>query len=127
MLSALLLAGLFAAPIAAAAMFAPVGTHARPGEERSRWVARLVATLMWAVILIVAIAGILAAIGVTAANVESATIGLAAASLLWLPVTRRWNAPPAGGAPFSARTAAQGRRRSASAGRSSAPRSRRSH
>src|SRR5690348_4688555 len=92
MLSALLLAGLFAAPIATAAMFAPVGGPARHGDVRSRWVGRLAATLLWAAVLIAAIVGILAAIGVTAGNIEAATIGLAMASLLWLPVTRRWNA-----------------------------------
>jgi cellulose synthase/poly-beta-1,6-N-acetylglucosamine synthase-like glycosyltransferase len=92
MLSALLLAGLFAAPIAAAAMFAPVGGSARRGEERSRWVTRLAATVIWSVVLNAAIAGILAAIGVTAGNVEAAAIGLAVASLVWLPLTRRWNA-----------------------------------
>ena len=92
MLSALLLAGLFAAPIATAAMFVPVGKPGRRGEERSRWVRRLTATVIWTTVLIAAIDGILAAVGVTAGNIEVATVGLAVASLMWLPVTRRWNA-----------------------------------
>ncbi len=37
-------------------------------------------------------AGILALIGATTGHIEGAVIGLALASLLWLPVSRRWNA-----------------------------------
>ncbi|HEX4008623.1 MAG TPA: glycosyltransferase, partial [Solirubrobacteraceae bacterium] len=90
MLSALVLAGLFAAPISTAALFLPVDGRARRDEERWRRVRRTALTLVWAVILIAAVAGILALIRVTAGNIEAAVIGLALASVLWLPVTRRW-------------------------------------
>ena len=95
MLSALLLAGLFAAPIATVALFLPatgrVG-RARRAEARSNRIARLTAALAWSVILVAAVVGILDAIGVTVANLEAAAAGLVVACLVWLPVTRRWNA-----------------------------------
>jgi cellulose synthase/poly-beta-1,6-N-acetylglucosamine synthase-like glycosyltransferase len=51
-----------------------------------------VLTLLWTAILIAVVAGILALIGVTAHNIEAAGVGLGLASVLWLPVTRRWSA-----------------------------------
>ena len=57
-----------------------------------KWVARLAATLVWAAVLIGAVVGILALVGVTAGNLVAATAGLTLATVLWLPVTRRWNA-----------------------------------
>jgi hypothetical protein len=53
---------------------------------------RLAATLVWAAVLIAAVVGILTLIGVTAGNVVAAAAGLTLATVLWLPVTRRWNA-----------------------------------
>ena len=92
MLSALLLAGLFAAPIATVALFLPSTGRARRAEERSKWIARLAATLVWAAILIAVVVAILALLGVTAVNIAAAAAGLVLASVVWLPVTRRWNA-----------------------------------
>ena len=43
-------------------------------------------------LLVCAVAAILALIGVTHRNIEAAAIGLAVASLVWLPFTRRWGA-----------------------------------
>jgi hypothetical protein len=63
MLSALLLAGLFAAPIATVALFVPATGRAQRAEERSKWIARLAATLAWAAILIAVVVAILALIG----------------------------------------------------------------
>ncbi len=92
MLSALLLGGLFAAPIATIALFVPATGRARRAEERSKWFARLGATVVWAAILIATVVAILALIGVTAGNIVAAAVGLAVASVVWLPITRRWNA-----------------------------------
>ncbi len=92
MLSALLLAGLFAAPIATVALFLPASRRARRAEERSQWIARLAATLAWGSILIAVVVGILALIGVTAGNIAAGAAGLVLAVVAWLPVTRRWNA-----------------------------------
>ena len=92
MLSALLLAGLIASPIATVALFVPTGRRARRAEERAKWIARLACALLWAAVLIAAVVGILALIGVTAGNIAAAAIGLTLACLVWLPVTRRWNA-----------------------------------
>ena len=57
-----------------------------------KWVARLGATLVWAAVLIAAVVGILGLIGVTAGNIVAAAAGLTLATVVWLPVTRRWNA-----------------------------------
>jgi cellulose synthase/poly-beta-1,6-N-acetylglucosamine synthase-like glycosyltransferase len=92
MLSALLLAGLFAAPIATIALFVPATGRAQRAEERSKWIARLGAAVVWTATLIAAVVAILALIGVTAGNIVAAAIGLAVASVVWLPATRRWNA-----------------------------------
>jgi cellulose synthase/poly-beta-1,6-N-acetylglucosamine synthase-like glycosyltransferase len=53
---------------------------------------RAVFSVAWTAILVAAIAGILALIGVTTRNIEASAAGLAVASLVWLPVTRRWGA-----------------------------------
>ncbi len=92
MLSALLLAGLIAAPIATVALFVPAGRRARRAEERAKWVARLARALVWAAVLIGVVVGILALMSVTAGQIAAAAIGLALACVVWLPVTRRWNA-----------------------------------
>ncbi|HEY1518775.1 MAG TPA: glycosyltransferase [Solirubrobacteraceae bacterium] len=92
MLSALLLAGLFAAPIATVALFLPAAGRAGRAEARSKRIARLTAALAWSAILVAVVAGILDAIGVTVANLEAGAAGLVLACVVWLPVTRRWNA-----------------------------------
>jgi glycosyltransferase involved in cell wall biosynthesis len=91
-LSALLLAGLIAAPLATAALFLPGTSSTRRVEERWRRVGRTVLTLAWTVVMIAVVAAVLAAIGVTRGNIEAAAAGLAAAALVWLPLTRRWGA-----------------------------------
>ena len=92
MLSALLLAGLFAAPLATAALFVPTSGRAGRAEELSKRAARFGATLLWSATVIAAVALILAVIGVTAGHVEAAAAGLTLATVVWLPATRRWNA-----------------------------------
>jgi glycosyltransferase involved in cell wall biosynthesis len=92
MLSALLLAGLFAAPIATAALFLPAPGRERRAEGYWRWLGRLTLALAWTAGLTAVVAGILALIGVTVRNIEAVAAGLVLASLLWLPFTRRWGA-----------------------------------
>ena len=92
MLSSLLLAGLFAAPLATVALFLPTGRRPRRDQQPVKGLARLVLALAWSALLIAVTAGILSLIDVTAGHIEAAAIGLALATLVWLPVTRRWNA-----------------------------------
>jgi cellulose synthase/poly-beta-1,6-N-acetylglucosamine synthase-like glycosyltransferase len=92
MLSALLLAGLFAAPLATVALFLPASGRGQRVEEGSGWLARLMAAVLWSAILVAAVAVILSLIGATAGHIVAAVAGLALASVLWLPVTRAWNA-----------------------------------
>ena len=92
MLSALLLAGLCAAPIATVALFLPTTRRPRRDEKPSSWRARLALALVWSMVLIAAVVAILSLIGVTTGHIEAAVIGLALANLVWLPVSRRWNA-----------------------------------
>jgi cellulose synthase/poly-beta-1,6-N-acetylglucosamine synthase-like glycosyltransferase len=91
MLSALLLAGLFSAPIATLALFLRP-----PFRGRSRgawpWTRRLTLALIGTGLLAAVTAAILWLFGVTTANTEAGAIGLVLVSLLWLPVTRRWSA-----------------------------------
>ena len=92
MLSTLLLAGLIAAPIATVALFLPAGRRARRAEQPAQRAARLTAALVGSALLIAIVVAILALIGVTTGHLEAAVVGLALACVLWLPVTRRWNA-----------------------------------
>ncbi|HET7172586.1 MAG TPA: glycosyltransferase [Gaiellales bacterium] len=91
-LSALLLAGLLAAPVTTGALFLPATSRVRPVEERWRRTDRAVLKLVWTAILVAALAAALELIGVTTRNIEAAVVGLALASALWLPVTGRWGA-----------------------------------
>src|SRR5689334_17014084 len=90
MLSALLLAGLLAAPISTAALFLPGLDRTRRAEEWWRWAGRAALSLLWTAAVIAIVAALLALIGATTRNIEAAAAGLAIASLVWLPVTRRW-------------------------------------
>jgi len=92
MLSALLLSGLLAAPITTAALFLPGTSRTRRVERAWRWIGRAALSLAWTAILIAVVAAILTLFGVTTRNVEAAAVGLAVASLIWLPITRRWGA-----------------------------------
>ena len=92
MLSALLLAGLFAAPIATASLFVPAA--ASPGASVGgswRALGRLTLTVAWSAAVVAVAVAILALLSVTPRNIEAAAIGLAIASVVWLPVTRRWS------------------------------------
>ncbi|HEX3900634.1 MAG TPA: glycosyltransferase [Mycobacteriales bacterium] len=91
MLSALLLAGLFAAPIATLALFVQPPRRGR-GFGAWPWARRFVLAIIGSVVLAAIAAGLLAAIGATTRNLIAAAIALVAVSLAWLPFTRRWNA-----------------------------------
>ena len=91
MLAALLLAGLFAAPIATIALFLPAP---KLGGVAGTWpfVRRTMFALVCTAILAAIVAGCLAAIGVTRGHIGVAVGSLIAVSLVWLPVTRSWSA-----------------------------------
>jgi len=91
MFAALVLAGIIAAPLGTAALlvqarhrFAATGT----GPAIRRFAFAIGGTAVLAVIVI----AVLRLLRVTEHNSIDAVAGLAAASLIWLPVTRRWNA-----------------------------------
>jgi cellulose synthase/poly-beta-1,6-N-acetylglucosamine synthase-like glycosyltransferase len=91
MLAALLLSGIIAAPIASAALFVP----ALPRRSVAGvWpnIRRFVLALIGTVVLTAFVVGVLYLLGVARSNLIAATIGLIAASVVWLPATRRWNA-----------------------------------
>jgi cellulose synthase/poly-beta-1,6-N-acetylglucosamine synthase-like glycosyltransferase len=90
MLAAVLLAGLIAAPLASAALFVPVRSR---GRVAGRWPAtrRLVLALVGTAVLAAVVGGGLAVLEVTRSNLVAGVAAVVAASLLWLPVTRRWN------------------------------------
>ena len=90
MLSALLLAGLLAVPLATAALFLPASGRALTAERVAVRSVRLAITLSYTAVLEVLVVAILIWIGVTSANLVAAAIGLGLASLFWLPVTQRW-------------------------------------
>jgi hypothetical protein len=92
MLQALLLAGIVAAPLGSAALFLP-------GRPRDRgagaWPAtrRLLLALTGTVVLAAAAAGVLRLLHATEHNLVAGAAGVVLASLIWLPVTRRWSGP----------------------------------
>jgi hypothetical protein len=90
MLSALLLAGLIAAPIATGALFLPGLSRTRRHDEWWRVTGRTLLSLIWTAALVAAVGGILSVIGVTDENIEAPVVALAFASVVWLPATRLW-------------------------------------
>jgi hypothetical protein len=91
MLAALLLAGIIAAPLGSACLFVPARQRSRATGLRAA-ARRLTLAVIGTVVLAAAVAGALRLIGVTERNLLAGAAGLAFASLVWLPVTRRWNA-----------------------------------
>jgi cellulose synthase/poly-beta-1,6-N-acetylglucosamine synthase-like glycosyltransferase len=91
MLAALLLAALVAAVLSSVALFVPVGGR---GRAAGSWAAtrRLVLALVGTVVLAAVLAAALELLDSTRAHTLGAVTGFAAASLLWLPATRRWSA-----------------------------------
>src|SRR5215831_17703904 len=90
-LTGLLLAGIIAAPLATIALFTPAR---RPRRVSGAWPAfrRLISALAGTAILAGISAAALLLLGVHLAIMAGAAAALALLSLVWLPVTRRWNA-----------------------------------
>ncbi len=91
MLAALLLAGIVVAPLGSAGLF----VRARPQTNvAGAWPAlrRFAPALAGTAILAAAAAGVLRLLHATEHNLIAGAAGVVVASLIWLPVTRRWNA-----------------------------------
>src|SRR5499427_7913467 len=86
MLETLLLAAIIAAPVGSASLFLPGRRRPRKAGAWSA-IRRFVLAVVGTVILAAAVAGGLKLLGVSQSNLTAAI-----ASLIWLPVTRRWNA-----------------------------------
>lgn len=91
MLQALLLAALIAAPLGSAALFVPARLIDR-GAGTWPAVRRVVLAVIGTVVLAAAVAGVLRLIGATEHNLLAGAAGVVVASLVWLPMTRRWSA-----------------------------------
>jgi cellulose synthase/poly-beta-1,6-N-acetylglucosamine synthase-like glycosyltransferase len=91
MLAALLLAAIMAAPIGSALLFLPARQQRR---TTGAWpeIRRLGLAAISTLVLAAAVAGLLRLLNVSQHNLVAAAAGLALASAVWLPVTRRWNA-----------------------------------
>jgi glycosyltransferase involved in cell wall biosynthesis len=90
MLAALLLAGLFVAPLSSAAMFVPLHTW-WPAAGILAYSRRLVSALVVTVALAAIGYGLSVFVGTTSYNAMIAAIVVIASSVALLPVTRRWN------------------------------------
>ncbi len=91
MLAALVLAGVMAAPAGTAVLLVsgrPPGRNTGPWPTTRRFLLALAGTLVLAAVVAAAIR----LLGVTEHNTIAAAAGLIFASLVWLPLTRRWNA-----------------------------------
>jgi len=91
MLQAVLLTAIVAAPLGSAALFLPTRRHAR-GAGTWPAVRRFALAVIGTAVLAAAVAAILRAIGASRHNLVAGVAGLVFASLIWLPVTRRWSA-----------------------------------
>ena len=91
MLQAMLLAGIVAAPLGSAALFLPVR---RQAGRAGIWPAirRFALAMIGTVVLAVAVAVILRLLGASQHNLVAGVAGVVFASLIWMPVTRRWSA-----------------------------------
>lgn len=91
MLQSLLLAALIAAPLGSAALFVPARLIDR-GAGTWPAIRRVVLAVIGTAVLAAAVGGVLRLIGATEHNLLAGAAGVVAASLIWLPVTRRWSA-----------------------------------
>jgi glycosyltransferase involved in cell wall biosynthesis len=90
MLEALVIAGIVAAPLGSVALFLP---GRRPRSVAGTWPAlrRFTLAVVGTVLLAAAAAITLRLLHATENNLLAGVAGLVAASLMWLPVTRRWS------------------------------------
>src|SRR5262249_33814868 len=91
MLETLLLAAIVAAPVGSASLFLP-SRHRSCAAGAWPATRRFLLAVVGTVVLAAVVAGALKLLGVSQHNLTAAIAGLAFASLIWLPVTRRWNA-----------------------------------
>jgi glycosyltransferase involved in cell wall biosynthesis len=90
-LAALVLAGILGAPMGTAALLVGSG---HPRRTSGAWPAtrRFASAIVGTAVLAALVAVAMRLLGVTEHNTIAGVIGLVAGSLIWLPVTRRWNA-----------------------------------
>ena len=91
MLQAMLLAGIVAAPLGSAALFVPARLVDRGAGTWSA-VRRFVLAVVGTAVLAAVVALALRLLGATERNLLAGAAGVVVASLVWLPVTRRWSA-----------------------------------
>jgi len=91
MLAALLLAGIVAAPLGSGLLFFPARRRVR-GAGTWPAIRRFALTLTGTAVLAAAVAGVLKLLGVAERNLVTGVAAVVIASLIWLPVTRRWKA-----------------------------------
>ena len=91
MLAALVLAGILGAPVGTAALLVGFG---HPRRTTGAWptARRFASAIVGTAVLAALVGGAMRLLGVTEHNTIAGVIGLVAGSLIWLPVTRRWNA-----------------------------------
>ena len=91
MLAALVLAGIIAAPVGTIALLVHA---ARPARSTGAWptTRRFVSAIIGTVVLGALVAAAMRLLGVSEHNTIAGVAGLVVGSLIWLPVTRRWNA-----------------------------------
>ena len=92
MLAALLVAGLVASGLSTVVLLASLPAGRLRSAGAWPWSRRLFLALVGTVVIDLAAAGVLWALGSTRFNIKVAVVALTVASLVWLPVTRRWNA-----------------------------------
>ena len=91
MLAALLLAGMVAAPLGSILLFMPTRRRRR-GAGTWPAIRRIVLAVVGTAVLAAAVAGVLKLLSVSEHKLIIGAASLAIASLIWLPVTRRWRA-----------------------------------
>jgi glycosyltransferase involved in cell wall biosynthesis len=91
MLAALLLAGMVAAPLGSALLFMPTRRR-RHGAGTWPAIRRVVLAVAGTAVLAAAVAGVLKLLSVSEHKLITGAAGVVIASLIWLPVTRRWRA-----------------------------------
>src|SRR5580693_5268013 len=91
MLAALVLAGIIAAPIGTIALLVHA---ARPARSTGAWPStrRFLSAIIGTVVIGALVAVAMRLLGVSEHNTIAGVAGLVVGSLIWLPVTRRWNA-----------------------------------
>ena len=91
MLAALLLAGMVAAPLGSVLLFLPARSRRRAAGT---WpsIRRIVLAMAGTLILAAAVAGVLQLLSVSEHNLIIGAASVVIASLIWLPLTRRWRA-----------------------------------